>query len=129
MIERLFGGDSFTAKVRALDAAALRQEVIANNLANVNTPNFKRQEVLFEDRLARALDQANNPCMPQSRDAVASLKPEVVSIKTTGTRSDGNNVDMELENVNMATNTLRFETLSQSVAGYFASLKSVINGR
>lgn len=129
MIERLFGGDSFLAKTRALDAAALRQEVIAHNLANANTPNFKRQDVVFETRLAQALQKQNDPCAARLSEPIANIQPKVVTVNTTSTRTDGNNVDLELENVNLATNTLRFEVLSQSIAGYFSSLKEVIAGR
>ena len=55
--------------------------------------------------------------------------PSVVTINTTSERADGNNVNMEMENVNLAINTLRFEVLSQSLGGYFGGLKTVINGR
>lgn len=129
MIERLFGGDAFLANVRALDAAALRQETIAHNLANANTPNFKRQEVLFEDRLARALDRKNDPCNRGLAEPVSAIRPQVVTVNTTSARADGNNVDMELENVNLATNNVRFGLLAQSVGGYFGKLNLVINGR
>lgn len=129
MIERLFGGDTFLANVRALDAAALRQQVIANNLANVNTPNFKRQEVLFEESLSRALAAKSDPCARPLTQPIGNLRPQIVTVNTTSARADGNNVDMELENVNLATNQIRFEVLAQSVGGYFAKLNSVISGR
>ena len=128
MIDRLFGGDTLVATTRALDASSLRQQVIANNLANVNTPGFKRQDVQFEDQLSRALAQKSNPCAPASSSAIDSVHPCVVTVNSTSERADGNNVDMEMENVNMAENTLRFDTLAQSVAGYFSGLKAVING-
>ncbi len=128
MLERLFGGDEFAATSRALDAAALRQEVTAHNLANVNTPGFKRQEVQFETQLSHALAQQNNPCSTGAT-SVENVQPTVVTISQTGSRADGNNVDLEAENVKLAENTLRFETLSQVIAGNFSSLKSVIAGR
>ena len=55
MLDRLFGGDTFVASTRALDAYALRHQAISNNLANINTPGYKRQTVRFEDQLAGAL--------------------------------------------------------------------------
>lgn len=128
MLERLFGGDDYVATSRALDAAALRHEVIAHNLANVNTPGFKRQEVQFETQLSHALAQQNNPCSPGSTP-LENVQPTVVTIPQTGSRADGNNVDIEAENVKLAENTLRFEALSQIMAGNFSGLKSVITGR
>ena len=128
MLDRIFGGDAFVAQTRALDASSLRQELIANNLANVNTPGFKRQDVAFEAKLSHALSErrlrgsaAVNP--------VDSVRPEIITQSSTSQRVDGNNVDMESENVNSAINTLRYEALSQMVGGYFGGLKAAISGR
>ena len=129
MIEKLFGGDIFIAQTRALDAAAMRHQASAHNLANANTANYKRQEVAFEGRLSSALSRGKDINGRQIGESVASVRPQIVTINSTSTRPDGNNVDMEAENVNMAINTLKFETISQSIGGYFAALKSVINGR
>ena len=129
MLDRIFGGDSFVATTHALNASALRHQVISNNLANVNTPGFKRQEVVFEDRLSRALEQQKQPGGRAISESVAGIRPDVITVNDTGSRADGNNVDIEEENVKMAINTLRFETLSQSLGGYFSGLKSVISGR
>ncbi len=128
MLDKIFGGDVFVASTHALDASALRQQTIAHNLANANTPGFKRQEVQFEDRLSRALAHRSDPCAA-AREAVSAVQPSIVTVGGTSERADGNNVNMETENVNLAANTLRFEVLSQSVAGYFTGLKTVINAR
>lgn len=129
MYDRLFGGDRFLAVTRALDASAMRQQVISHNLANVNTPGFKRQEVQFETELTRALAQKQNPCAPAGCRPVAEIRPRTVTITQTGERTDGNNVNLESESVQMAVNALRFEVLSQSIGGTFRAFKSVINGR
>ncbi len=129
MIEKLFGGDNFIAQTRALDAAAMRHQASAHNLANVNTANYKRQEVVFENRLTSALSRSKDSSGRTMGEAVSSVRPQLISINTTSSRPDGNNVDMEAENVNMAINTLKFEAISQNVGGFFAALKSVINGR
>lgn len=129
MYERMFGGDRFIATTRALDASALRHQTIAHNLANISTPGYKRQEVQFETALTRALAQNKNACAPNGCSPVAGVKPQVVTINETGERSDGNNVNLESENIQMAINALRYEVLSQSVGGTFRALRSVINGR
>ncbi len=128
MLDRLFGGDNFVAATRALDAASLRHQVIANNLANVNTPGYKRQEVQFENQLAQAIAQRDNPCA-SACSPMSAVQPRIVTVNTTSERADGNNVDMETEMVNLAANTLNFDVLSQSVSGYFAGLKAVIKGQ
>jgi flagellar basal-body rod protein FlgB len=126
MFEKIFGGNGYLAQTRALDAASLRHQVISHNLANSNTPNYKRQDVQFESQLSQALDQSARSGGHDS--CVAKVRPQVVTLRTTSSRLDGNNVNLESENVAMAENTLRYEVLSQSVGGYFGALKSVING-
>ena len=123
MFDKLFGGDVFVASTRALDAYALRHQALSNNLANVNTPGYKRQDVRFEDQLAGALANKNNP------HGVSGVQPTLTTINSSSQRLDGNNVDMEAENIDLATNTLRFEVISQQIAGQFTGLKSVINGK
>ena len=127
MLERLFGGDTLTATSRALDAASLRHSVISNNLANASTPGFKRGEVQFESQLARALSSRRDPCAPASAPLDA-LRPQVVTVNSTSSRADGNNVNLEAEGVSLAVNQLRYQFLAQSVAGQFSGLKNVING-
>lgn len=128
MFDKLFGGDTFVASTRALDAYALRHQTIANNLANANTPGYKRQEVRFEDQLASALQASHNPA-GGGLYTVSQVTPTVATIGSTSARADGNNVDLESENIDLAVNTLRFEALSQQVGGYFNGLKSVINSK
>ena len=129
MLDKLFGSTGFQATTHALDASALRHEVLANNLANINTPGYKRQEVRFEEKLSSLLAQQRNPTIAAAAPSLASLKPEVVTVSNTTTRADGNNVDPEVENMAVAINELRFGVLAQSAAGYFTNLKSVISGR
>jgi flagellar basal-body rod protein FlgB len=125
MLDRIFGGDGFVAQTRALDASALRQQLIANNLANVNTPGYKRQDVAFESKLAHALGESAHGIA----GAVDRVRPEIVTQSNNTMRADGNNVDMESENVNAAINTLRYEALTEMVGGYFTGIKAAIAGK
>ncbi len=129
MLDKLFGGDTFVATTHALDAATLRHTVYANNLANFNTPGYKRHEVSFEDKLSAAMATSDQPYGISGTSPVAEVEASVMTVNTTSTRTDGNNVDPETENAGVAANQLRFEALAQSVAGYFGSLKAVIAGR
>ncbi len=107
---------------RCLDTATLRHRVIANNLANVNTPGFHRQEVAFEDAFARALQR-------QGEARAAEVRPSVVESKGGIARQDGNNVDIDRELGDLNKNALLFNAFSQFLLGQIASMRSAITGR
>lgn len=98
----------------SLGAASQRQQVLSNNLANVNTPLYKRQDVSFDGVLAKALDSENSGEM----DAVSldELKPEVTTDESTSMRADGNNVDVDNEMASLAENNVRYNALVQLAA-------------
>ncbi|MGE5577766.1 MAG: flagellar basal body rod protein FlgB [Syntrophothermus sp.] len=122
---------------KGLDATALRHEVISNNLANVDTPRFKRSEVRFEDalRAAMAPEPERLPMKitdpghlePKKRPSFAEVQPEVVQIKETTGRLDGNNVDIDAEMARLAENTILYNTMTQLVSRRLGMLRSAIN--
>jgi flagellar basal-body rod protein FlgB len=107
---------------RLLDVADLRHRVLAHNVANVNTPGYRRLEVTFEDALAQRLAQGD----PR---AALAIKPEVVEGRGGIERVDGNNVDLDIEMGHLNKNTLLFRTLAQVLAVKLAALRSAISGR
>ena len=107
---------------RLLDVASFRHDVIAHNVANVNTPGFQRQEVQFEDALAKALGGGND-------QAALAIKPEVVSIEGGSTREDGNNVDIDLEMGRLNKNTLIYRVYTQILSVQLGQMRSAISGR
>lgn len=114
---------------RAMDASWLRNEAISNNLANVDTPNYKRQDVNFETQLARALRSSRY----QTMDAkVADLKMNRLKPITYtdysgfSYRIDGNNVDPDTEGVYLAKNQVVYQGLYQSVNEEFKNLQAVM---
>lgn len=108
---------------RSLDAAALRQRVIAHNLANIDTPGFKRSVVRFEDALAEALLSSGNPDV--RADQVAGVVPRVERVETS-LRADGNNVDIDLEAAELAENSLYFEAVARLVSARARLLRAAI---
>jgi flagellar basal-body rod protein FlgB len=117
---------------RAMTAASLRQRTIAHNIANVNTPGFKRREVAFAGKLHRALGL--DPQLPLQRSsprhlpaASADLTPEVYRDDTTSMRTDGNNVDIDREMVDLVQNTINFNLAAQQLNTRLAMLRYVIN--
>lgn len=122
---------------RSLDALSLRQQVRANNIANINTPGFKQSEVRFEDALLEALrvpeivseeqqefDRANNV----NQTTMESWTPTVVQ-QAGAQRLDGNGVSLESEMSGLSKNNLTFNTAVTVIAMEYRTLKSVIDQR
>ncbi|MCR5256397.1 MAG: flagellar basal body rod protein FlgB [Acetatifactor sp.] len=114
---------------KAADASWMRNEAISNNIANATTPNYKRQDVEFEKELRRAL--GNNKYKSMDSKVIAAktknLKPQIYTDHSNYSyRLDGNNVDIQTENVMLAENQLKYMGLLNSVNQEFANLKSVM---
>jgi flagellar basal-body rod protein FlgB len=101
---------------RALDVAALRHKVIANNLANANTPGYRRLVVDFKRELTRALDGAE------------AAKLTVVEADDPA-GPDGNNVSFDRELADLQKNSLIFSTFAQVADTRLKALRSAIDGR
>jgi len=140
MIERLFSDPAMRVLGKALDASSQTQETIAHNLANVDTPGFKRSEVLFQDQLTAALKataesasdlkglRTDSRHIPIGEPpTLEDVKPRVVVRAETSLRPDGNNVDLDSEMTRLAQNTLLYQSLAQLVRTKLAWLRSAIN--
>lgn len=121
---------------RGLDVEMLRRRVIANNIANVDVPHFKRSEVNFESELKRVIDYNNSldsrypgrvtdarhiPFYVE-RD-IRSVNPRINLDYNTTMRNDGNNVDIEKEIVDAAKNQMRYNAFVASISHNFRMLK------
>lgn len=119
---------------KGLDAASLRQRVIANNIANVNTPGFKKSAVKFESLLKAALGRdaikmtATDPRHFGAASPLAELKPEVEVNRATSMRTDGNNVDMDEEMTNLAINSIKYQAEIRELSDRISLLSYVITG-
>ena len=117
---------------KAADASWLRNEAISNNIANVDTPNYKRQDVSFETELRHALRSSKYITLDQKVEALNSGRLSHIEPRTyldhTGFsyRLDGNNVDIDTENVELASNQIKYNALIQSIDQEFKNIKSVI---
>ena len=114
---------------RAADAAWQRNEAISNNFANVDTPGYKRQDVAFESVLQQALGNNRYQSMD---DKVANVNLSrlrgraYVDYANYSYRLDGNNVDIENENVMLAENQLKYQGLISSINQEFTNLQTVM---
>ena len=113
---------------KAADASWMRQEAISNNIANVNTPGYKRQDVAFEDSLQEAI---SNSRYRSTDEKVANLSKAHLRIRSYtdssgfSYRLDGNNVDIDTENAALARNQLKYNALVDSINHEFSMIKAV----
>ena len=114
---------------RAADAAWQRNEAISNNIANVDTPGYKRQDVAFESVLQQALGNNRYESMDEKVANVnlSRLRGRAyVDYANYSYRLDGNNVDIENENVMLAENQLKYQGLISSINQEFTNLQTVM---
>ncbi|MBQ4483005.1 MAG: flagellar basal body rod protein FlgB [Lachnospiraceae bacterium] len=113
---------------KAADASALRNKTIANNIANIDTPHYKRQDVSFAANLQQALKNSRFEKLDQK---VASLNTNrlrgvvFTDNDAFSYRLDGNNVDVDTENVYMAENQLMYQGLTKSLSSEFQHFQTV----
>ena len=110
---------------RALDATAMRNRAIANNVANVETPGYTRQDVAFEGHLKVALDSMRAD-EPLSVTDVKSVQPESTIDGAQPVRENGNNVDMDREMARLAENSIRYQAILQSLSIKGSMLRTAI---
>lgn len=136
MLEQIFNSTNFNYLPRAMTAASMRQEVVAHNIANVNTPNYRKTNLEFEDMLAREIygDEVEGTLpMIRTHDKHLPFKPlnfhaepTMIEDHTTIMRVDENNVDIDMEMATLAKNQLYFNALATSLGGYVTKIKNVI---
>lgn len=118
-----------------MDASWMRSEAIANNIANNDTPGYNRVSVAFEDYYRAALmEEDDGFVLKRTRDKHMVMdtgsQPRIVQQvdEDTTMRMDENNVDIEKEMTDLATNTLYYYTLQSKVASEFTQLTTAITG-
>lgn len=124
-----------TVLEKGLDASSLRQKVLSDNVANVDTPNFKRSDVDFQQVLGEALG-ADGPNLPLKATAPQHIQgvggtgqSGVVTDASTTLRNDGNNVDIDREMANVAENGLYYNSVTQAITSQLGLLRMVIQGK
>ncbi len=125
MIEALFNQPNYVATKKMMDATALRHEAIASNIANVETPNYRRIDVptTFADELKSAI-------ATQDVQKISSLTPFITedSSAIAATR-DGNTVQLETELMNLNQNTIAHTLETELASGTLMRLRMAITGR
>ena len=137
MLAQIMDSTNLNYLPRAMTAASMRQEVVANNIANVNTPNFRKSNLEFEEMLAREIYGEKVPegqlQMVRTHDKHLPFKPlrthaepKIVEDNTTLMRVDHNNVDIDIEMATLAKNQIYYQTLSNQLGGYVTKMRNAI---
>jgi flagellar basal-body rod protein FlgB len=125
MIDALFNQPSYVATKKMMDATVLRHEAIASNLANIETPNYKRVDVApnFATELQNAM-ASNDP------NRISSLTPTLSEDSNAiASSKDGNTVQLESEMMNLNRNTMDHALETELVSQTFFKLRMAITGR
>ncbi len=128
---------TFTALSQALDLGSARIQAISNNISNVNTPGFKRQDATFAALLQSAEAQGDTlaQAAPDPRHLTldddggrGNGSPALVTQRSGSMRPDGNNVDIDAETSRMAAAEIYYQGAAQLMNGQFSGMKYVIAG-
>lgn len=127
-------GDSLTSAVleKALDGSWQRQRAIANNIANHETPGYKAIKVSFEDSLDKEIRKLDSsiPTKEKINEGIKDInssKIDVLSDYSTSERADGNNVNLDLENIEMAKSQIQYQYLVRSMTDMYSRLRYAIS--
>lgn len=115
---------------KAADASWVRNEVIANNIANVNTPGYKRKDVQFESYLSSAISGDGSLDRRIANTRLSALDANIYTDnENLSYRLDGNNVNIDTENTNLAENQIRYYALLDSMTQEFSRIKTVLSAK
>jgi len=114
-------GDITDLLTAGIEAESLRQKAIANNVANLETPGYRRIDVKFEELLAKALDSSS-----ESND-ITEIKPEIYQPKQTPVKANGNDVNFETEVGEMVKNTLRHKAYIRLLGKKFKQIEMAMD--
>ena len=125
MIDGMFNQPNYVAAKKLLDVTALRHEAIASNLANVETPHYKRVDIapIFATELRQAIASGDPARLETAQPRIAT------DFTATSQRKDGNTVDLETELLRMNQNYLEHQLETQLVSGTMLRLRMAITGR
>lgn len=137
MLSNVLGGAAFETARAALGGLARRQETIASNLANIDTPGYARKSVDFEGTLRTRLtpDSVENGALRRTdarhfgRPSALGGGSEAMGRDVVSSRNDSNSVSVDEEMSLMAETQLRYQALAQTVGTRMGTLRSVIRGQ
>lgn len=132
MIQNLYGKSNVLEK--SLNASWARNDVITQNLANVDTPKYKRKDIAFEEILNDSMGKNNLEGTLTDKRHISINNSDIDRIEPTliednsdsSMRIDGNNVDIDSEMASLAKNQIKYNALIQMINSNYSKIKSVI---
>lgn len=139
----LLGGITPLTLKKSLDGAMLRHEILANNIANANTPRFKRSEVKFKTQLKSAIDSMTENSQLTMRGKITNRGHMPIGPPThldqvsatihrdtaTSVRVDENNISLDMEMATLSGNAAYYSTVVRLLSDYYNGIRTVIQGR
>lgn len=125
MVDPVSNSDNYQIARKLMDAAMLRQDAIASNIANAETPGYKRLDVAsdFATQLRSSVEGTG------ATTDIASITPSLVKdTNTRSTRPDGNNVETDSELLAMNKNTVEYDYLTEVVSYNLKQLRMAVSG-
>ena len=131
MFNKITGNTNFLEK--ALDGSWTRHKAINQNISNADTPRYKKISVKFEDQLKNAITNDNNKLHITNEKHIPYVghrekcAPEIIKQDNYSYRFDGNNVNMDVEQAELAKNTIMYDALVRAVTDEYEKIKNVIS--
>ncbi|WP_100408165.1 flagellar basal body rod protein FlgB [Bacillus solitudinis] len=129
----LFSSSSFRVLEKGLDGSQLRQKAISQNIANVDTPNYKAKAVSFKETLDDVMNQKSLKAYRTNQQHLEfntmNKEPKIQISQNTMYNHNLNNVDIDQEMASLAKNQIYYNALIERINGRFSSMKNVIGGR
>lgn len=128
----MFNSVSNAMVEKSADAAWQRMQVITHNIANEDTPGYKAKRLEFESLLRKEIGARTNVTALNSHGTIAEIngvRPRVYQDTGTVGRADGNNVDIDSENMEFAKVQIQYDAIIKKISGHYSTLKYVITGR
>ena len=135
MLDKLFGGTIGVLQA-SLTGLGQRQRVHAENIANADTPHYKRFEVAYEAQLQAAVEGGKQAPLAMTHpghlglgpQALSQFRPELIRAEDSTLRNDGNNVDIDVEMTRLAQTGLTYSAVADLMKRKMTGLKDVIRG-
>ncbi len=124
-------GDSIASALmkKALDGSWQRQKAIANNIANHETPGYKAVKVSFENELKNEVQRLGKTGFSgrETFQPILNSKVRYIEDQSFSERADGNSVNLEVENIEMAKTQIQYQFLTRAMADFYSRLRYAIS--
>ncbi len=126
----LFNNTTFNNLTHGLDYASTKNKVIANNIANVDTPNYKAKKVSFQSQLDEEMLKFDQKLTHEKHIPFENRQARINITENRGItyNHNGNSVDLDKEMAELSKNQLYYEALTERINGKFNSLRTVLGG-